>query len=88
MSSGGPNCGARDMASTAQPGRRDLKPCPRCGTMMFIARTLEQFRPVPGTRRYCCPECRCVVEKETGRAEHPLAARKFNAWLSGWGPVA
>jgi len=76
------------MISTAQPNRRDQKPCPRCGTAMFLAKIMGEFGPLPETRRYRCPECRCVVEEGIDRDKHRSSAIKLPAWLSGWGPVA
>jgi hypothetical protein len=68
---------------TAACERRDLKPCPRCGTTMVLVRVMAEFGPLPETRRYRCPECRCVVEEEIDRNGQPLSAIKF-AGLSGW----
>jgi hypothetical protein len=65
------------MASTVQPGRRDLKQCPRCGTTMLIQHMIAKFGPLPETRRYRCPNCRCVIEEEVDRNGHPLSAIKF-----------
>ena len=71
------------MASTAQPGRGDLKPCPRCGTTMFLSTIMAEFGPLPELRRYRCPECRCVVEEEIDRGGRTLSPIKF-AGLAYW----
>jgi hypothetical protein len=62
-------------------GRRDLKQCPRCGTTMLLEQIMAKFGPLPETRRYRCPECRCVVEEEIDRDGHPLSAI---AGLADW----
>jgi hypothetical protein len=50
---------------------------------MFLAKIMEEFGPVPETRRYRCPECRCVVEEDVDRDGQRLSIIKF-AGLAGW----
>ena len=69
--------------SASGAGRRDLKQCPRCGTTMFLDQIMAKFGPLPETRRYRCPDCRCVVEEEIDRDGHPLSAIRF-AGLADW----
>jgi predicted nucleic-acid-binding Zn-ribbon protein len=64
-------------------GRRDFKQCPRCGTTMLLERIMAKFGPLPETRRYKCPECRCVAEEEIDRAGSLLSAIRFTG-LADW----
>jgi len=65
------------MAPIAQPCRRDLKRCPRCGTAMFLEQIMAKFGPLPETWRYYCPNCRDVVEEDIGRDGRTLSAISF-----------
>jgi len=68
------------MAITAQPGRRDLKQCPRCGTTMLLQYMIAKCGSLPETRRYRCPICRCVVEEEIDRDGYPFQFAGLATW--------
>ena len=39
---------------------------------MALEQIMAKFGPLPESRRYRCPKCRCVVEEEIGRDGYPL----------------
>jgi ribosomal protein S27AE len=65
------------MIATAQPNRCDLRPCPRCGTGMFLAKTTDEFGPLPEMRRYCCPAAWWNKSNHDGHLLPPIKVRRF-----------
>jgi hypothetical protein len=50
---------------------------------MFLEHVTEKFGPLPETRGYRCPECRCVLEEEVDRDGQAVSPIKF-AGLADW----
>jgi hypothetical protein len=56
--------------ATRQTGERKgeaHKYCPRCRTLMVLARVAPKFGPLPELRTYKCLKCACVIEEDVGR---------------------
>ena len=45
------------------------KYCPRCRTLMVLARVAPKFGPLPELRTYKCLECGCVIEEDRHAAD-------------------
>lgn len=43
------------------------KYCPRCRTLMVLARVAPKFGPLPELHTYKCLTCGCVIEQDVGR---------------------
>jgi hypothetical protein len=52
---------------TSQGKGEPHKYCPRCGTLMVLARVVPKFGPLPELHTYKCLQCGCVIEEDVGR---------------------
>ena len=52
---------------TGQGKAGPLKYCPKCKTLMVLARVAPKFGPLPEVHTYKCVQCGCVIEEDVGR---------------------